>query len=212
MDTSAASAASLHRGRTHGEDKERRSNRMMAHSHRMNNDLSLLMVLGNSTVTISTRKCIISPGHWDGGKRKRKTKEMGPVSIECVMDLMRGVTFETLRITKSDSFPSVDWLQSDRHGKHHTHHRLAAKQVNKESPAHMPDAATWIRITKHTLKLTNALKIRFSPQNRGSFTQPNDRFQDHSTDFVFAGELSEQRQNIYSRREFHCVLGAGKMY
>lgn len=33
---------------------------------------------------------------------------MCPVSIECMMDLMRGVTFGTSRVTKSDSFPSVD--------------------------------------------------------------------------------------------------------
>lgn len=81
---------------------------MMAQSHRMNDDLSLLMVQGNSTVAISTRKCIISPGHGEGKKEGERQKKMCPVSIECMMDLMRGVTFGTSRITKSDSFPSVD--------------------------------------------------------------------------------------------------------
>lgn len=75
MDNTAASAASLHRGRAQGEDKERRSNRMMAQSHRMNNDLSLLMVRGNSTVAISTRKCIISPGHGEGKKERERQKK-----------------------------------------------------------------------------------------------------------------------------------------
>lgn len=107
MDNSAASAASLHHRGAQGEDKERRSNRMMAQSHRMNNGLSLLMVQGNSTVAISTRKCIITPGHGEG-RKEREREKMCPVSIECMMDLMRGVTFGTSRVTKSDSFPSVD--------------------------------------------------------------------------------------------------------
>lgn len=108
MDNTAASASSLHHGRAQGEDKERRSSRMMAQSHRMNNGLRRLMVQGNSTVAISTRKCIITPGHEEGRKERERQKKMCPVSIECVMDLMRGVTFGTSHVTKSDSFPSVD--------------------------------------------------------------------------------------------------------
>lgn len=75
MDNSAASAASLHHREAQGEDKERRSNRMMAQSHRMNNGLSLLMVQGNSTVAISTRKCIITPGHGEGRKERERGKK-----------------------------------------------------------------------------------------------------------------------------------------
>lgn len=80
---------------------------MMAQSHRMNNGLSLLMVQWNSTVAISTRKCIITPGHREELK-EMKDKKRYPLSIECMVDLMCGVTFGTSRVTKSDSFPSVD--------------------------------------------------------------------------------------------------------
>lgn len=48
---------------------------MMAQSHRMNNGLSLLMVQGNSTVAISTRKCIITPGHGEGRKERERGKK-----------------------------------------------------------------------------------------------------------------------------------------
>lgn len=75
LDNTAASAASLHHGRAQGDDKERRRNRMMAQSHRMNDDLSLLMIQGNSTVAISTRKCIISPGHGEGEKKGERQKK-----------------------------------------------------------------------------------------------------------------------------------------
>ncbi len=80
---------------------------MMAQSHRMNNGLSLLMVQGNRTVAISTRKCIITPGHGEG-RKERERQQMCPLSIECMIDLMRRITFGTSRGTKSDSFPSVD--------------------------------------------------------------------------------------------------------
>lgn len=128
-------------GWAHAEDKESRSNGMIALSCRMNNSLSLLMVQGNSTVAISTRKCIINLGHQDRKKLKRKTKTC-PKSIERMVKLMCGVNFRTSRVTKSDSIPSVDWLQFDKHGKHHTHHRLPAKQINKAPSAHMPDRLT----------------------------------------------------------------------
>lgn len=78
---------------------------------------------------------------------------MCPIFIEWMMELMHGVTFETSRVTKSDSFPSVDWLQSDRHGKYHTHHRLAAKQINEEPPAHMADRLTQLKTIKNTALL-----------------------------------------------------------
>lgn len=149
MDNAAASAASVHHGRAQREDKERRSNRMMAQSHRMKNSSSLLMVQENRTMAISTRKCIITPRHWEGEKERERQK-MCQISIECMMELMHGVTFGPSCVTKSDSFPSVDWLQSDKHGKHHTHHRLAAKQINKAPPAHMPERLTQIQIIKHT--------------------------------------------------------------
>lgn len=76
MDNTAASAGSLHHGGAQGEDKERRSNRVTDQSHRMNNGLSLLMVQGNSTVAISTRKCIISPGHGEGRKERERQKNV----------------------------------------------------------------------------------------------------------------------------------------
>lgn len=67
---------------------------------------------------------------------------MHSISIECMVELMCGVNSGTSRVTKSDSIPSVDWLQSDKHGKHHTHHWLPAKQINKAPPADMPDRLT----------------------------------------------------------------------
>jgi len=82
MDNATASAASPNHERTQGEDKERRSHRMMAQSHRMNNDLSLLMVLGNSAVAISKRKCIISPGHREGEKERERPKKC----VQCLLN------------------------------------------------------------------------------------------------------------------------------
>lgn len=90
---------------------------------------------------------------WRGEKKKAKDKKMCPIFIEWMMELMHGVTFETSRVTKSDSFPSVDWLQSDRHGKYPTHHRSAAKQINEEPPAHMADRLTQLKIIKNTVLL-----------------------------------------------------------
>lgn len=81
---------------------------MMTQSQKMNNDLSLLMVQGNSAVAISTRKCIITPGHEGVKKKERERQKMCPIFIEWMMELMHGVTFGTSRGTKSDSFPSVD--------------------------------------------------------------------------------------------------------
>lgn len=133
--------------------QQRRSCWMTAQSRRMNNDLSLLMVQWNSAVAISTRKCIITPGYGGVKKRESKRQKMCPIFIEWMMELMHGVTFETSRVTKSDSFPSVDWLQSDRHGKYHTHHRSAAKQINEEPPAHMADRLTQLKIIKNTVLL-----------------------------------------------------------
>lgn len=52
---------------------------MMAQSHGMNDGLSLLMVQGNSTVAISTRKCIITLGR--GGERKERERQKNFSSI-----------------------------------------------------------------------------------------------------------------------------------
>lgn len=107
MDNTAAAAVSPHCRRAQGENKGRRSNRVMTHSHRKNNGFwfkgtALWLFQQGTTITLGQ-------------------------SIECIMDLKCGVTSGTSRATKSDSFPSVDRLEADQHGKHHTHHRLAAK-------------------------------------------------------------------------------------
>lgn len=52
---------------------------MMAQSHRMNNGLSLLMVQWNSTVAISTRKCIITPGHREELKERERQKKVSTI-------------------------------------------------------------------------------------------------------------------------------------
>lgn len=72
VDNTAASTATLHHRWAQGEDKERKSNRMMAQSHRMNNGLSLLMVQGNSTMAISTRNYHHHSRTWREEKRKRQ--------------------------------------------------------------------------------------------------------------------------------------------
>lgn len=56
-----------------GEDKERRRNRAMASSHRMNNGLSLLPCSGGTVPWLLLQGItIITPGH--GGKRKDQKK------------------------------------------------------------------------------------------------------------------------------------------
>lgn len=111
------------------ENKERKSNRRVAESHRMNNDINILMVR-EETLWPFPRGIAITL------MERREKTERCPQSIRRMMDLKCGVTSKTSHVTKSDSFPSVDWLQSDKHRKHHTHHRLAAKQINTAPPAH----------------------------------------------------------------------------
>lgn len=105
----------------------------------------VLMVQEKNRFSISFGKCIITK--W----RKKKTK-MFPISTEVVIELIWEVTFGTSCVTKCDSFSSADWLRSDKHGKHHTHHRLAAKQINKATPTHVVETNRSGYSTQHILK------------------------------------------------------------
>lgn len=88
----------LHRLLHYTTDKEGRSNSMMAHRHKMNHGFRRA-VLGLFLQGIT----IITPGNYRSEKKKKC-----PQCIECIMDLIYGVTSGISCETKSDCFLSVD--------------------------------------------------------------------------------------------------------